>query len=240
MARISSECTFELSIFRIQELPTSNNPDEMRCMLDVGAIGTHKAATRARATANNIEKFLKSICFSFFSAGLPAAEVFLLFSFYNVRYASMHNKNKTKTHTHTHPPSHAHTRSNVFLWALDTIWCGSSAVEIDNPKSRAARKTIESSSIKELNEILADQTANKENRQLKVYNELSFSNKCQTNNKLDNFQIKINNEIRERDIDTWRSKPAVAWSKQITERIVDVVMCTSHAILSISLRPQIH
>lgn len=102
MARISSECTFALSIFRIQELPTSNNPDEMRCMLDVGAIGTHKAATRARATANNIEKFLKSICFSFFSAGLPAAEVFLLFSFYNVRYASMHNKNKTKTHTHTH------------------------------------------------------------------------------------------------------------------------------------------
>lgn len=35
-------------------------------------------------------------------------------------------------------------------------------------------------------------------------------NKRKTNNKVDNFQIKINNEIRERDIDTRRQRFKIA------------------------------
>lgn len=66
----------------------------------VSVIGTENTA--AQATANIIEKFLKS---NFVSVGLPAVEVFLLFSFYRIGYASMHDRT---THMHDFPKAISH------------------------------------------------------------------------------------------------------------------------------------
>lgn len=146
----TEEQTNSIHIRRIQELPTrltiwmrwARERDRERCML-VGAIGTQNSDK-----SNSQQHWKVFLKVDFFSVGLPAAEVFILFSFYNVRYASVHNKNKTlyiSTHKHAHAYTAAVTGRErdweemvcfwsfgyILVWILSWNW---------HLKSRAARK----------------------------------------------------------------------------------------------------